>query len=376
MPKKQNNNDALAAQIGKLFIIGFDGVEMSPRLASLLTRLQPAGVILFARNIISAEQTHQLLKECQARVSTPLLTCVDMEGGKVDRFRNLNGGSPSAADVFATGDRKLFQKHGKLIGGYCRALGFNTDFAPVLDLAFEASRNVMSSRAVSPDPGATAIYAKEFLAGLRDAGVLGCGKHFPGLGEGNLDSHHQLPVIEKSLSKLWAEDMLPYRLLRRLMPIVLVSHAGYPAVTGDNTPASLSKKWITDILRKRLGYAGLVVSDDLEMGAVSQAVPIEEAAIAHIRAGGDLCLICRTEDSIIGAYEAVLKEAERNRRFALQVASAAKRVEKLKRKFLTSICWKFPPIPSQNKLDRLSRQLWTFSESVRLENIVREQEQS
>lgn len=374
MPKKQANDD-LAWQVGRLFVIGFDGTEVFPRLASLLLCVKPAGVILFARNIISAAQTHKLLKDCQACVSTPLLTCVDMEGGRVDRFRNLNGGSPSAADVFATGDRKLFRKHGKIIGGYCRALGFNTDFAPVLDLAFETSRNVMSSRAVSANPRETTIYAKEFLAGLRQAGVLGCGKHFPGLGEGNLDSHHELPVIEKSLNNLWAEDILPYRLLRGHMPFVLVSHAGYPAVTHDNTPASLSRKWITDILRKRLGYTGLVISDDLEMGAVLKTTPIEEAAIAHIRAGGDLCLICHTEELIIRAYESVLKEAKRDRRFALQVDCSAKHVESRRKRFLNSICWKFPSAPTQNKLDRLSRQLWDFSESVKMKNIVREQEQ-
>src|SRR5713226_340119 len=138
---------SIQVSIGQLIIIGFDGTEMSPRLASLLTRLQPAGVILFARNIRSGEQTYKLLKNCQACVSTPLFTCVDMEGGRVDRFRNVTGSSPSAADVFATGDRKLFRKHGEVIGESCRALGFNTDFAPVVDLAFEASKAVMSSRA-------------------------------------------------------------------------------------------------------------------------------------------------------------------------------------------------------------------------------------
>jgi beta-N-acetylhexosaminidase len=375
LPKKQNT-DGLASQIGRLFIIGFDGTKASPQLGSLLTRIQPAGVILFARNIISSDQTHRLLKDCQARVSAPLLTCVDMEGGRVDRFRTLNGGSPSAPDVFATGDRKLFRKHGKVIGGYCRGLGFNTDFAPVLDLAFKASRSVLSSRAVSADPRATAVYAGEFLAGLRGAGVLGCGKHFPGLGEGNLDSHHQLPVIKKSLKKLWEEDILPYKILRGQMPFIIISHAGYPSVTNDKTPASLSKKWITDILRKRLGYTGLIVSDDLEMGAILQAAPVEEAAIAHIRAGGDLCLICHTEDLIVRAYEAVRKEALTDRRFAQQVTNAAKRVERCKKRFLTSISWKFPPAPTQGKLDRLSRQLWAFSESVHLRNIVREQERS
>ena len=120
--------------LGQLLIIGFDGTEMSPRLASLLTKIQPAGVILFARNITGAEQTHRLLRECQKCVATPLFTCVDLEGGQVDRFRNVLGPAPSAAEVFATGDRKLFRKHGRVIGENCRALGFNVDFAPVLDL--------------------------------------------------------------------------------------------------------------------------------------------------------------------------------------------------------------------------------------------------
>ncbi|MGC2247793.1 MAG: glycoside hydrolase family 3 N-terminal domain-containing protein, partial [Terriglobales bacterium] len=234
--------------IGQLLIVGFDGTEISPPLASLLSKIQPAGVILFARDIVQAEQTHRLLRECQKCVELPLFTCVDLEGGQVDRFRNVLGPAPSAGDVFASRDRKLFRKHGTIIGENCRALGFNVDFAPVLDLGFEASRKVMSSRAVSADPKETVRYAREFLHGLGDAGVLGCGKHFPGLGEGKLDSHHELPVIRKSFKKMWAEDLVPYRILRRQLPLVMISHAAYPEVTGDRAPASLSKKWITDIL--------------------------------------------------------------------------------------------------------------------------------
>src|SRR5438445_5292141 len=210
----------LRKQVSQLLIMGFGGTEMSSRLSSLLTRLQPGGVILFARNITSAAQTHELLKDCQALVSTPMFLCVDMEGGRVDRLKNAVGPSPSAADVFATDDPKLFRKHGKVIGESCRALGFNTDFAPVSDLAFQASRSVMSSRAVSDNPKQTVLYVREFLRGLAEAGVLGCGKHFPGLGEGNLDSHQYLPVIHKSWKRLWAEDLFPYRALRRNYPLV------------------------------------------------------------------------------------------------------------------------------------------------------------
>src|SRR5229473_2860442 len=312
------------SNVGQLLIVGFDGTEITPRLTSLLTRLQPAGVILFAPNIKSAEQTWQLLRDCQKCVSTPLFTCVDLEGGSVDRFRDVLGPAPSAADVFATGDRKLFRKHGQVIGENCRALGFNVDFAPALDLAFEASRSVMGSRAVSADPKEVGKYAREFLSGLRATNVLGCGKHFPGLGEGTLDSHHQLPVIEKPLKKLWAEDLLPYRILRAQLPLVMISHAAYPQVTRDRTPASLSKIWITDILRKRIGYRDLIVSDDLEMGGVLAAAPIGNAAVEHIRAGGDLCLVCHREDYVEQAFQALTIAAEQDLKFARRVEESAR----------------------------------------------------
>ena len=255
-----------------------------------------------------------------------MFTCVDLEGGHVDRFRDVLGPTPSAADVFATGDRKLFRKHGQVIGANCRALGFNVDFAPVLDLAFEASRRVMSTRSVSADPRQTIAYAREFLAGLRAAGVLGCGKHFPGLGEGTLDSHHELPVIKKPLRKLWAEDLLPYRTLRAQMPLVMISHAAYPQVTKDRTPASLSKVWISDILRKRIGFRKLIVSDDLEMGGVLSAAPVGPAAVEFIRAGGDLCLVCHREDYIEQAFEELSKTAERDPKFARRVEESVRRV--------------------------------------------------
>ena len=360
---------SISGAIGQLLIVGFDGTEMSPRLHSLLARLQPAGVILFARNINSGEQTHRLLYECQSCVSTRLFTCLDMEGGRVDRLRNVTGPVPSAADVFATGNRKLYRKHGRIIGESCRAMGFNTDFAPVVDLAFEASRNVMSSRAVSNDPQEATVYAREFLAGLRSAGVLGAIKHFPGLGEANLDTHHELPTVEKSWKKLWGADIAPYRALRRESPFILVGHAAYPAVTHDHTPASLSRKWITDILRKKIGYRGLVVSDDLEMGGVLKAAPIEQAAVEHIRAGGDLCLICHIEEGIIRSYEALVKQAERDPKFARRTKESVARVLAFKKK--AKELKRQSSAPTAAKLEKLSRQLWEFSEQIRLANIKR-----
>ena len=358
------------AQIGQLLIVGFDGTEMSPRLRSLLTRIQPGGVILFARNIVGAEQTYRLLKDCRACVSAPLFTCVDLEGGLVDRFRNTLGPAPPAADVFATGDRKLFRKHGRVIGESCRALGFNVDFAPVLDLAFAASRGVMRSRAVSADPKQVVVYAREFLAGLRRAAVFGCGKHFPGLGEANLDTHHELPSVAKSWKQLWEQDLQPYRAMRRDLPMILVGHANYPEVTRDRTPASLSKKWISEILRAKIGFRGLVVSDDLEMGGVLKAAPIEQATLEFIRAGGDLALLCHMEEGILRSYGALAKEAQRDPRFARRVTESTSRILAFKKK--SSELRRRTPVPKPAKVQQLSCQLWEFGEQVRLENLKRQ----
>jgi len=363
---------------GQLLIIGFDGTEMSPRLASLLTKIQPAGVILFARNITGAEQTHTLLRECQKCVATPLFACVDLEGGTVDRFRNALGSAPSAAEVFATGSRALFRKHGRVIGENCRALGFNVDFAPVLDLALEPSRQVLSSRAVSDDPKQVVAYAREFLHGLADAGVFGCGKHFPGLGEATLDTHHELPSIEKPLRKLWEQDLVPYRALRRELPFVMVSHAAFPAVIKEQIPASLSKKWITDILRQKIGYRGLICSDDLEMGgvlapALSEQAPfkqvtIEQVTIRHVRAGGNLGLICHQEDFILRAHEALVRESARDSKFARRVRESAARVLAFKKKNLPT---RRTSAPTSARVEKLTRQLWEFGEEIRLAAFVR-----
>jgi beta-N-acetylhexosaminidase len=366
-PRKARGID----EIGQTLIIGFDGTEMTPRISSLLTRLQPAGVILFARNIQTPQQTWRLLRECQKCVATPLFTCVDLEGGSVDRFRDALGATPSAAEVFATGERALFRKHGEIMGTNCRALGFNVDFAPVLDLGFEASQDVLGSRAVSADPYEAVIYAREVLAGLRAAQVLGCGKHFPGLGEGKLDSHHELPVIEKSLKRLWAEDLLPYRGLRRQLPMVMVSHAAYPQVTRNRTPASLSKVWITDILRKRIGYKSLIVSDDLEMGGVLAAAPIGDATVEFLQAGGDLCLVCHKEDSVLQAHEGLIRTTEKDSKFARRVAEASRRVLGFKKKDAGK-SGRATRAPSAALVGKLSRRLWEFGEQVRLEPFSRQ----
>lgn len=321
----------LRQQIGQLLIMGFDGLAMNSKLRITLTSLEPGGVILFARNIESARQTWSLLRDCQGTARLPMFLCVDMEGGTVDRLKNVIAPAPSVEKVFATSNPRLFRMHGNIIGLEARALGFNTDFAPVLDLGLEASRSVLTSRTVSADPAQIVRYAREFLRGLKATKVLGCGKHFPGLGAANLDTHKELPAIKRSSRQMWAQDLLPYRQLHRQLPFVMVAHACYPQVTRDKLPASLSRKWMTDILRKKIGYRGLIVSDDLEMGGVLAAGPIEEVAVETIRAGADIFLICHNQELVWQGYEAVLRQAEKDRKFAGRVADAAARVLKIKR---------------------------------------------
>ena len=351
----------LRQQAGQLLIIGFDGAELTPHLRALFGELQPGGVILFVPNLLGPQQAWQLLHACQNMVPTPLFRCVDLEGGMVDRLKAIIAPAPSAAVVAATGDRKLFRRHGRLIGEEVRALGFNTDFAPVLDLGFPASRSVLGTRTASDDPKKTVLYAREFLRGLRGARVLGCGKHFPGLGEAALDTHHELPAVAKPWKRLWAEDLYPYRALRREMAFVMVAHAAYPAVTRDRTPASLSRKWIGEILRKKIGYRGLVVSDDLEMGGVLAACPIEQAAVGTLRAGADLFLVCHNEDAVRRSYEAVVREAERDPRFARRVQEASGRVLAFKKR---SRAMKAAAAPSTKTVERLRGAMQRFADRV------------
>lgn len=328
MPK----TNTLRQQVGQLLILGYDGVAVDDRLRTMLTTLQASGVILFARNIEDPRQTWRLLRDSQATTQVPMFLCVDLEGGTVDRLKKVIAPAPAVQQVFATGNRKLFRVHGNILGLEARALGFNTDFAPVFDLGFEASRSVLTSRTASADPKETILYTREFLRGLKAAKVLGCGKHFPGLGEANLDSHHDMPVVKKEWKQMWKEDLVPYRELHRQIPFVMVAHAAYPKVTGNKQPASLSRKWMHDVLRKKIGYKGLIISDDLEMGGVLSTGSIEEVSVETLRAGADMFLVCHNEELVWRSYEAVVREAEKDRKFAAYVEQAAKRVMSFKKR--------------------------------------------
>ena len=338
---------------------------MSDGLRSALKTLKPGGIILFARNIESSRQTHALLKAAEKEAEIPLFRCVDLEGGTVDRLKNVISPAPSVQEVVEARHKAFYREHGRLIGSEVRALGFNVDFAPVLDLRFDVSLEVLGSRTASADAKGTVGYAQEFLRGLKDVDIAGCGKHFPGLGEGTLDSHEALPVVHKSWKALWDSDLVPYRMLAKQLPFVMVAHCAYPEVTGEAVPASISKKWIGDVLRKKIGYTGLVVSDDLEMGGVLKVASIEEAAVGTVQAGADMYLVCHNEELVHRAYEAILKEAERSSRFRAKVEAAAQRILRAKTRW-PGLTKKMVAAPTEAGVNRLRQRLWEFSEEVRL----------
>jgi len=303
-------------------------------------------------------QTHALAQAAAQVVDHPLLRCMDVEGGTVDRLRDLLAPMPSPLAVAATNQPDLFEKHGNLIAQEVRLLGLNTTFAPVLDLRTPASEPVMTSRVVSGDPDQVIRYARYFLRGLARQGVLGCGKHFPGLGSGQVDSHHATPVIDKPLAGLWKDDLLPYRQLAKQLPMVMVSHATYSASVPE--PASVSAYWIREILIREIGYQGLIVSDDMEMGGILKYTGMAEAAVQALAAGTHVVEICRNPALVFAAYEAVLREAEASPAFARRLRNAAAKTAAVAAAAPQSL----PPSPTDAAVKRMQTAVGVFTRQV------------
>jgi beta-N-acetylhexosaminidase len=304
---------------GSLLVAGLAGTELTGLERAWLKLVRPAGVILFRRNIGDAKQTRALLDEATGLCGAHSLRCVDMEGGTVDRLRDALAPLPSAQAVAhaarVTGKDGLIREQGELVARAVRSFGFNTTLAPVLDLALPASAEVLGTRLAAATSAGVVEYARSFLAGLAAHGVAGCGKHFPGLGGGTRDSHFETPAIKRSWRDLWREDLAPYRELRGELPMVMVNHAAYPDTAGKELPASVSPFWITTVLRKRIGYEGIIFSDDMEMGGILKFMPMEAATIAAVRAGMSLVEICHSPELILRGYEALLAEGERSAAF-------------------------------------------------------------
>ena len=314
----------LREAVGNLLVVGVESTSLSAMERAWLRVVRPSGIILFRRNIEDARQTRALLEDASQACATHPMRCVDVEGGTVDRLRDALAAMPAAQAVAQSGNAAMAREQGRLTARAVRAFGMNTTLAPVLDLGLPESQTIRGTRAAAADAEGVTAYTRAFLKGLQDEGVTGCGKHFPGLGGGTLDSHKQMPEIERSMEQLESEDMAPYRALRRELPMVMVGHGAYPRTDGGSAPASQSPFWIETVLRQRIGYRGLVFSDDMEMGGVLGARPIEEAAVTAVLAGMDVMEICHSAELILRAFEALLLETEQSVIFRRRVMTRAR----------------------------------------------------
>ncbi|MBO9328963.1 beta-N-acetylhexosaminidase [Achromobacter xylosoxidans] len=259
------------------------------------------GVILFARNFENRRQLTKLTRQIHKARKEPLLILVDHEGGRVQRFRE-DGFTPlpPMRELGALWERdplmamRLATEAGYVLAAELRACGVDMSFTPVLDLDYGVSK-VIGNRAFHRDPRVVAMLSRALIQGLQLAGMSACGKHFPGHGFVEADSHHEIPVDERPLERILEEDAAPYAWLGdAVLPSVMPAHVIYPKV--DSQPAGFSRRWVQDILRKRLAYDGVVFSDDLTMEGAAVAGDILARAQAALGAGCDMVLVCNRPD--------------------------------------------------------------------------------
>jgi beta-N-acetylhexosaminidase len=350
---------------GNLLVVGLGGPELTGLERAWLRLVRPGGVILFKRNICDAKQTRALLDEATGLAASHSVRCVDVEGGTVNRLRDALAPLPSAQAVGAAMRKMqkpaLAREHGELIALAVKSFGFNTTLAPVVDLALSESTEVLGSRPPGPTAAEVAGYAKAFLAGLAAHGVTGCGKHFPGLGGATGDTHFVTPEITRDWDQIWNEDLIPYRELHAAMPMVMMNHAAYPKTPSKDKPASASAFWITKVLRERIGYRGIILSDDLEMGGILKFLPVDEAAIAAIRAGSDLLEICHSAELILRTYESLIAEGERSAAFRTLLLARARTVARQRKHLYAS---GVSPAPGPKQFEALRARVLRFRDKI------------
>jgi beta-N-acetylhexosaminidase len=310
---------------GQHLFIGFAGRELDAAARRLLNTIQPGGVVLFARNVGSAGELRRLGRVLCSELSYRPLVAMDMESGRVNRLRDVVGELPTIAELRRDGATEKAEDFGRTLGRWLHQFHVDIDFAPVLDLELfdDNTDNALRERCWGKTADEVIAWAGAFIEGLEREGVAACPKHFPGLGGATLDSHEKLPVIVRSREQLLRDDLQPYRHFLRRLTTVMVGHGQYPAL--DDKPASLSHAVITGLLRQQLGFNGLVLTDDLEMGAISS---FQDAVVEAVDAGADMVLICHTAEKALAAHEALSRiPAER-------LAESRKRIQRFREQWI------------------------------------------
>ncbi|MGQ9898163.1 MAG: beta-N-acetylhexosaminidase [Acidobacteriota bacterium] len=327
---------SLEQKVGQLLFIGLPGPTLDAESQQLIKSIQPGGVILFTRNLQSPQQTAELTADIRRFSRVVPLIAIDQEGGPVDRLRHLVGPMPSAKQISLADDAKIAFELGVVTAELLRLLGFNMNLAPVLDIETDHDQpNGLEGRCWGRQAMTVIRFAGTYLEGLQNQGLLGCGKHFPGLGDTTVDSHYALPTVNRSEKQLLAEDLRVYAdlfsTLYTRIPAVMTAHASYPAFDGHSgILASLSHRVVTDLLRKHLEFSGVAICDDLEMGAIQKTVEFSEAVVRAVEAGNDMLLVCSRLDLMREAQVALINAVESGRITRQRLETSIDRIAKVK----------------------------------------------
>ncbi len=284
-----------AQALGQLLLTGVPGLELDAETAATFRRIQPGGFILFGRNIQSPGQLRKLIDDLRDLSEVEPIITIDQEGGRVSRLKLVGNEPPNANQLRDKGDVSLIERHGRITGRLLRIFGFNLDLCPVLDISFDdEADNSLRGRCYGNDVAQVIRNASAFNDGLHAEKILSCGKHFPGYSRAPLDAHHELPVIDLSRAELEAHELAVFKHFCGAAEVdsMMIGHAFYPHLEKDNTPSSLSHSVIRELLRNEYGYKGLVMTDDLDMGAILNHYGLEETIRLAISAGNDLAMIC------------------------------------------------------------------------------------
>ncbi|MGA0845475.1 MAG: beta-N-acetylhexosaminidase [Luteolibacter sp.] len=335
---------------GSLLLLGITGTELTPEEAARFRKLQPAGYILFSRNIETAQQTRQLTDDLRSLHSEEPLIAIDQEGGRVERTSAIAASMPSAPRLAAQANFPNISDAASLSGKMLNLLGINFNLAPVLDLEhFPGAHNALTSRCWGRDPQRVIDFAGYWNRTHRKQGIATCGKHFPAGGRATSDPHHDLPSCGESIDTLLREDIIPYTALITEIDAVMLAHISFPAIDPD-LPASLSPRLIRDLLRNQLGFDHhLVLTDDLDMQAIGKRYGRGEDARLAILAGADLALICHRSETADLAAKAISSLPTQ------LLDEALDRVELFRRRKITA-----PPAWSDQNWQQLHEQIGRF----------------
>jgi len=279
--------------VGQLLLVGVQGLELGVDEAKLLRRVQPGGFILFGRNIKTPEQLRKLVDDLRnLSLVEPIIT-IDQEGGRVSRLRLIGNEPPSAQQLRDKGDIELIRQHGDITGDLLRLFGFNLDLCPVLDISFDDDAdNSLRGRCYGKTADEVVRNAGAFNEAMRGQGIASCGKHFPGYSAATSDAHYQLPRIDRTREELDQNELAVFREFVNDVDSMMICHGWYPCFESEKTPATLSSRIITDLLRNELVFNGLIMTDDLDMGAILTGYRLDETIRLAIAAGNDLAMIC------------------------------------------------------------------------------------